>query len=377
MNLAGFVPLMVLLSAGAASNVLPAGNPLYVSGEDGYDTYRIPALLVTKSGTLLAFCEGRKGSSSDTGDIDMLVKRSKDSGATWSPQQVVWDDQENTCGNPCPVVDQDTGIIWLLMTWNLGTDRESQIIKQESEDTRRVFVSVSQDDGKTWAKPEEITGDVKEAQWTWYATGPCTGIQLERGVHQGRLIVPCDHIEAGTQKYYSHVIYSDDHGETWRLGGSTPTDQVNECQAVELADGRVMLNMRNYDRSQRTRGVSISEDGGMIWSAVRHDAALPEPICQASLIRHSLAGPAGEGTNRLLFSNPANREDRMNMTVKASHDEGETWPIARVLHEGPSAYSCLAALPDGVIAILYEAGQADPYESIVFHRFAFAWLTEG
>ncbi|MCP4643959.1 MAG: exo-alpha-sialidase, partial [bacterium] len=219
-------------SAASALQDHPQLNAVYKSGEDGYDTYRIPALLVTKAGTLLAFCEGRKGSSSDTGDIDMLVKRSEDLGETWSAQEVIWDDGANVCGNPCPVVDQETGIIWLLMTWNLGSDHERQIIAQESEDTRRVFVTCSEDDGKTWAKPEEATESTKQDNWTWYATGPCTGIQLERGPHKGRLVIPCDHIEAETKKYFSHVIYSDDHGVTWQLGGRTPTDQVNECQVV-------------------------------------------------------------------------------------------------------------------------------------------------
>ncbi len=345
----------------------PGGTAVYVSGQGGYDTYRIPALLVTKKGTLLAFCEGRRKSSSDTGDIDMLVKRSEDGGRTWGPQQVIWDDGKNVCGNPCPVVDQDTGTIWLPMTWNLGTDHEREIIAQKSKDTRRVFITSSQDDGNTWAKPEEITGSAKRENWTWYATGPCTGIQLERGAHKGRLVIPCDHIEADTKKYFSHVIYSDDHGKAWLLGGSTPTDQVNECQVVELADGRLMLNMRNYDRTKKSRALSISEDGGLTWSDVWRDPALPEPICQASFIRYSLEQD-GKGQNRLLFSNPASRDDRVRMTVRLSYDEGQTWPVAKVLHEGPSAYSCLAVLPDGGAACLYEAGKKSPYESIVFER---------
>ena len=363
-----FAICMLLFSCSLASGpAIAEANAVFTSGEDGYDTYRIPALLVTKRGALLAFCEGRRGSSSDTGDIDMLVKRSEDGGKTWGGQRTVWDDAANTCGNPCPVLDKDTGVIWLPMTWNLGTDRESEIIKQRSEDTRRVFVTHSEDDGATWTEPLEITKDVKEADWTWYATGPCTGIQLERGQHKGRLVIPCDHIEAGTRKYYSHIIYSDDHGATWRLGGSTPTDQVNECQAVELADGRLMLNMRNYDRKQKTRAVSTSDDGGMTWSDVRHDPALCEPICQASLIRYTLAGV--HDRNRLLFSNPASSDGRVRMTVRLSYDEGKSWDAGKLLHEGPSAYSCLAALPGGDAAILYEAGLAGPYETIVFQRF--------
>ena len=230
------------------------GEPLYVSGQDGYHTYRIPALAVTTKGTVLAFCEGRKNSASDTGDIDLLVKRSTDHGRTWSQLHVVWDDAGNTCGNPCAVVERETGTIWLLTTWNRGDDHESQIIAQTSKDTRRVFVTHSTDDGLSWSDPREITAEAKRDDWTWYATGPGSGIQIRHGQQQGRLVIPCDHIEAGTKRYYSHIIYSDDQGKSWQLGGSTPQHQVNECEAVELADGRLMLNMRNYDRAEEPPG---------------------------------------------------------------------------------------------------------------------------
>jgi sialidase-1 len=353
----------------------PKRTKLFVSGTDGYHTYRIPAVIVTRKGTVLAFCEGRKGGRSDAGNIDMMLKRSTDGGATWSKQQVVWDDGGNTCGNPCPVVDEETGAVWLTMTWNRGDDRERQIIDGSSKDTRRVFVACSEDDGLTWSKPREITKGAKRPEWTWYATGPCTGIQLERGEHKGRLVIPCDHIEAGTKKYYSHVIFSDDHGATWELGGSTPTDEVNECQVVELADGRLMLNMRNYYRVKKNRAVSVSSDGGMTWSALWRDASLAEPRCQASIFRYSLASDGGK--DRLLFSNPAHPDSRVNMTVKMSYDEGKTWAVAKTLHGGPAAYSCLAVLDGGEIACLYEAGDKGAYETIVFERFSLEWLTDG
>lgn len=349
----------------------PLGTPLYVSGEGGYHTYRIPALAVTNSGTVLAFCEGRKKSASDTGDIDLLVKRSTDNGASWSAQTVVWDDLKNTCGNPCTVVDRDTGTIWLLTTWNRGDDHERQIIAQESKDTRRVFVTHSKDDGKTWAAPREITTDVKKPEWTWYATGPGSGIQMEQGPSKGRLIIPCDHIEAGTKHYYSHVIYSDDHGETWRLGGSTPQHQVNECEAVELSGGRLMLNMRNYDPTKKNRQVAFSDDGGLTWKDQRFDTQLIEPICQAAIERCDI----GDGKSALVFSNPASEKERVNMTLRASFDEGRMWENIKVLYSGPSAYSDLAVLANGETACLYEAGRESPYESIVFATLFVAWPT--
>ncbi len=342
---------------------------VYRSGRDGYHTYRIPAVIVAPDGALLAFCEGRRAHGGDSGDIDLVMKRSTDGGRTWSKQVVVWDDDANTCGNPCPVVDEATGTIWLLTTHNLGVDHEAQIIRGESKGTRTVWATSSEDSGRSWAEPREITATTKLPDWTWYATGPGAGIQLRRGDHAGRLVIPCDHIEAGTGHYYSHVIYSDDHGETWTLGGSTPQHQVNECEVVELADGELMLNMRNYDRSLRTRQVAASTDGGATWTRQRHDETLIEPICQASIRR--ARWPKDEEPGLILFSNPASREGRVKMTVRASLDEGRTWPHARVLHTGGSAYSCLVALPDGDLGCFYEA---DGYRRIVFARFGPEWI---
>jgi sialidase-1 len=350
----------------------PLGQALFISGEGGYHTYRIPAITVTLNGTVLAVCEGRKNSSSDSDDIDLLYRRSTDHGMTWSRQQVIWDDGDNTCGNPCLVVDRENGIIWLLSTWNNGSDREREIIDQTSKDTRRVYVLKSTDDGVSWSQPIEITTDVKKPDWTWYATGPGSGIQLQYGPHKGRMVIPCDHIEADTKDYYSHIIYSDDHGTTWKLGGRTPEHQVNECQVVELNGGRLMLNMRNYNRSMRMRQVAISDDGGLSWKEQGFDTTLIEPICHAAIERFTW--PEQSDQNVILFSNPASRDQRRQMTVRASSDEGQTWTLQKILHAGPSAYSDLAVLHNGRIACLYEAGKENPYETIMLAEFPFTSL---
>ncbi|UCG58976.1 MAG: exo-alpha-sialidase, partial [Phycisphaerales bacterium] len=293
--------------------------------------------------------------------------------------KVVWSDRGNTCGNPCPVVDGDTGTIWLLMTWNHGDDAESAIKKNTGRDTRRVWVCKSDDDGVTWSRPVEITGTTKRPAWRWYATGPGVGIQLRKGPRKGRLIIPCDHSAVSPDDptgYNSHVIFSDDHGKTWKIGGVIGP-KVNECQIVELSDGTLMLNMRNYDRSKTARAIATSNDGGHTWSEVTHDPTLVEPICQASFLRYTIQPERNR--NRLLFSNPAHRERglRRDMTIRMSYDEGKRWPVARLLHPGPSAYSCLAVLPNGDIGCLYEAGQKHPYERIVFARADIGWLSGG
>jgi sialidase-1 len=336
---------------------------LFRAGERGYHTYRIPALIVTTRGTLLAFCEGRKHGSGDSGAIDLLLKRSLDGGKSWQSTQVVWSDGGNTCGNPCPVVERSTGTIWLLMTHNLGSDTESQILDGKGKGTRTVWLTNSTDGGASWSKPHEITGAVKKPNWTWYATGPGVGIQMKTG----RLVIPCDNYIAGSKVKQAHVIYSDDKGQTWRLGG-TVGPQCNECQVVELSDGRLMLNMRSY-RGTHRRLLAYSKDGGESWSATVEDETLVEPICQASIVGLPQAG-------RLLFSNPASTK-RERMTVRFSNDDGKSWLVARVLHEGPAAYSCLAVLPNGDVGCLYEGGDKRPYEAIVLARFLLSWLRDG
>lgn len=335
------------------------GEPIFISGTQGYATFRIPALVTTNSGRILAFAEGRVNGSSDTGNINLVMRSSDDGGKTWSQLKVIWDDNENVCGNPAPVIDRATGEVHLLMTWNLGEDHESEIIAGTSEDTRRVYVSASKDEGESWSLPREITSTVKLPNWTWYATGPCHGIQLENGKYKGRMIIPCDHIEANTKKYYSHVIYSDDGGKTWKLGGTTPQDQVNECTVAEFPDGKLILNMRNYDRTQKTRKISFSDDGGNTWSDIQPVPDLVEPICQASML-------FAETNKTLYFLNPASTDSRIKMTLKQSTDFGKTWKTKQLLNSGPSAYSDISLIGNNKLGCLYEGGIASPYENIIF-----------
>lgn len=364
--LLGLVSVFATLTTAAVEQ-----TDVYVSGSDGYHTYRIPAIIRAKDGTLLAFAEGRKSGGGDAGDIDLLLKRSRDGGRTWSAQQVVWDDAANTCGNPCPVVDEKTGLISLLLTHNPGTARERDIDAGKKEaGTRTVWLAHSSDHGATWTKPAEITATTKDPAWRWYATGPGIGIQIKHGPHAGRLVVPSDHSneEGPVAIRGSHALYSDDGGRTWKRGEPI-RPHMNECQVVELFDGKgtLLMDMRSY-RGRSQRAQSTSRDGGITWTEPKDSPALVEPICQASIV--GLENPRDSKRGILLFSNPADPKTRIKLTVRLSEDGGTTWPRSLLLHAGPSAYSSLIVLGENEAGCLYEHGDKRAYEKLTFARFA-------
>lgn len=364
----GFL-LVVALLAVSVSAAAPALKQmdLFVSGKGGYHTYRIPAIVPVGENALLAFCEGRKNSGADSGDIDILLRRSLDRGETWQDVKIVATNGNYTCGNPCPIVDSSNGTVWLLFCRNGADDVEGYITDGNAE--RTVWVTSSTDCGVTWAEPIEITKDVKKRTWTWYATGPGHGIKLRNG----RLLAACDHVNKTSKgkSGHSHIVYSDDHGKSWKIGGIVDNG-TNESTAVELADGRVLINCRNARSGAEVplgRVCAWSKDGGLSFEKAFVDEVLIEPICQAAILR--LPGE----TDHVLFSNPASGK-RDKMTLRLSRDGCKTWSVARVLNQSHSAYSDLAVAQDGRICCFYERGEKNPYQRLTFAMFNLQWLTE-
>ena len=345
-------------------------HPLFTAGTEGYHTFRIPALVRSNAGTLLAFCEGRRTGGGDSGNIDIVLKRSFDNGESWQPMQVAVSTGTDTDGNPAPVIDRDTGTIWLLFCKNFSDGAEGRIVAGEAP--RTVWVTSSKDDGETWAEPREITATTKDEAWTWYATGPCHGIQLAKG----RFVIPCDHVLGNSRNYaehgYSHLIVSDDHGETWKISGKAQPG-TNESVVVETADGGLYFNCRNYVAPKR-RAYARSSDSGDTFTEFGYEEDLIEPICQASMVRYTDANQHDK--NRILFSNPASTS-RERMTIRISYDECQSWSSGKVLHAGPAAYSDLCIDSDMNICCLYERGENRASETLSFAKFDLAWLTDG
>ena len=358
-------------------------SEVFPAGMNGVALYRIPGVVVTLKGTVLAYCEARKNSRSDWGEIEVQLRRSTDGGKTWSepkaiahkgerfegnPRKKQGGETEQTVNNPVAIVDRQTGTIEFLYCINYA----------------RCFSMRSTDDGQTWSSPVEITSIFepfrKHYDWKVIATGPGHGIQLE----SGRLVVPIWLAYGKTGDHHpsaSGTIYSDDHGKTWQAGEIAVPDEgdfgdPNETMITTLSDGRVMLVTRSVSKPNR-KLITTSQDGASNWSKPFFHDQLWEPICMASITAH----PSNPGT--LIFSNPhtvsinkntgkvnpAGRGKRQNLSIKLSSDDGKTWPISKTLQSGPSAYSDLAVLPNGDVLCLYEGDK-----TITAARFNLAWI---
>ncbi|MVO87207.1 laminin G [Streptomyces sp. p1417] len=351
------------------------------SQDPGYACFRIPAIVKTVKGTLLAFAEGRVNDCSDAGDIDLVLKRSEDGGRTWSPMRVINEGGGDTHGNPAPVVDRRTGRILLAETYNPGrTDGKNCEVPCE----RTPHLQYSDNDGETWSTPRDLSDEILPKSWnSWYATGPVHGIQLTKGRHKGRLVVTVNaETWNGSRVTENHaaLALSDDGGDTWRIG-ATDTYPISERDATfrqkpsemtltERQDGSVYVSGREQDGTDLGhRDHAVSRDGGESFTSPFSAAPdLYTPQVQGSTLRWG---------NRLLLACPGDPDRRRTMMIRSSYDGGRTWDSVdrgTVVTTDWSGYSDLVAVDDDRAGLLYEGGAVDARDEIRFARFTEDWL---
>jgi sialidase-1 len=360
-----------------------AQTPVFVSGTEGYKSFRIPAIVRAPNGDLLAFAEGRVAGSGDFGDIDIVMKRSKDKGKTWSASVVVAGYDKLQAGNPAPVVDLSDPAFpkgRLFLFFNTGNNHEGEVRKGKG--LREVWYKTSTDAGMTWTEPVNITTQVhkpKQPQvnaaydfsedWRSYANTPGHGMQLTEGPHKGRIYIAANH-SAGDPKpkgadYQAHGFYSDDHGKTFKLSETISIEGSNESTAAEISGGRIMFNSRNQKGDVRARIVAVSSDGGAKWDTTYFDQNLPDPVCEGSILTIG----KNKKQNILAFSNAADTKNRDNLTLRISFDDGKTWTQQYLVDKSKNgekdytAYSDLVQTGKKSIGILYEL---NGYQSIVY-----------
>ncbi|MBO0936369.1 exo-alpha-sialidase [Fibrella sp. HMF5335] len=392
--------LLVLLSLGVGCRPLPAQpggasvspgsspvveNVVFKNGEDGYLCYRIPAIVKSPKGELLAFAEGRKTDCGDYGDVDIVSRASRDNGQTWGPVRVVADYGEAQAGNPAPVFDLTDPAYpkgRLFMIYNTGTASEGDV--RNGKAIREVWYKASTDGGQSWSDAVNITTQVSrpnkpsvnpqyafKEDWRSYANTPGHALQIQNGRYRGRLFVAANHSEGTPQgqfrDYYAHGFYSDDHGRTWKLTPSVAYPGGNESTAAETSTGSLLMNIRNQSGDVKARLLASTPDAGQTWSGVRVAHELPDPVCQGSMLNHRLPN----GRTVLLFSNLNSQSKREKLTVRVSTDDGQTWSLGQEIYPGSAAYSDLIVQANGQIGLLYEK---DNYTQITYARFRYDWL---
>jgi sialidase-1 len=361
------------------------GNVMRAAGDDNCHTYRIPGLITTNKGTLIAVYDNRYNNSKDLQeDIDVGLSRSTDGGQTWEPMKVIMDmgeyggrpQQLNGIGDPCVLYDHNTGTIWVAALWLSGSHKDKMAWwdsapGMEPGVTGQFMITKSTDDGLSWSAPINITSQIKDPAWQLLLQGPGMGITTKNGTlifpAQFKADIGVKALDGGQYTSHSTIVYSTDGGTRWHIGtGAKPN--TTEAQVVELSDGSLMLNMRD-DLNRREKGyangraVFITNNLGQTWEThPTSNGALPEANCMASLIAADIK-VNGTMQKVLFFSNPNHNSRRAHMTIKASLDQGMTWPEEYQLElneDDGYGYSCLTMIDENTIGIIYE-GVRDIY----------------
>lgn len=344
-----------------AQNTIKVSEPinLFEKGDDGIAEFRIPSMITTIKGTVIAVCDARIDRSGDVpNNIDLVMRKLEKGSNEWTPlKRIVNFAGKHGAADPSLLQDRETGRIFVFYAFCPG---RNNITEGPNRERRHLMVQYvySDDEGESWSNPIHVDYTLREDNWQSIWSAPGRGVQLKNG----KLIIPCT-INKETKVMATILVYSDDHGETWDK--IEVAEKINEPQMVELANGDWMVNARNQMEFRQCRAVTISKDMGKTWSQPVGDRNLPDPNCQGSIIQN-IFKVGKEKKDLLVLSNNNTGKGRRNMTVKLSDDNGKTWKYKKLIHEGPSAYSCLTILPNGNIGLLYESGEKSPYEGIAF-----------
>lgn len=344
---------LLVLGLAACAGAAPSETSVVFKAKETskHPSIRIPALLHTAKGTLIAVAEGRDAPT-DQASNDLIVRLSTNGGKTWSKSDIALELGKDCINNPCLVQDAKSGRVFLFyQVFPAGLKEFGGLAPGPKGPTRIAYIT-SDNDGRSWSKPVDVTAALKPEIATTTASGPGIGIQLSKGKHAGRLIIPFNS-QGPKGSFVNWVAYSDDAGRTWKRGADVPQSrmQLNEVQVSETADGGLYLNSRQW-RGSGGRKASWSSDGGETWTPAIEDKSLPEPVCQGSLISFE-----DKGRHITLFLNPEGEpagKGRKNGTLRMSLDGGKTWAKSRLLVPGPFAYSSMARMKDGRLAVLYE-----------------------
>lgn len=364
---------LLIVATGVAvlqASAAPLTHQDLATAGSGSPYYRIPALAVTTSGTLLAAYDARPTLADLPSPIAIVMRRSVDGGRTWEPPAIVRKGEApEGFGDPSLLVDAVTRRVFLFHAAgkNQGYFGSHTGTGHDDPDILQADVSYSDDDGLTW-RHRRITSAIKNPAWGGLFAASGQGIQLRYGPHAGRLVQ--QYVVRFEGRTWAASAYSDDHGDTWRMGRLVGPD-ADENKSVELSDGTLMLNVR----ARPFRKVAFSADGGETWTGLRNEEQLTDPANNASIVRvHPDAAKGTRDARQLLFSNTESRDRRENLVVRLSCDDGATWSIRKVVEPAGASYSTLARLPDGRFGLLYERGAVS---AIVFTAFGLDWLGGG
>lgn len=360
--------------------------PVFVSGKEGYASFRIPSIIQLPNKKIIAFAEGRVNGAGDFGHVNIVMKTSVDGGKSWSALEKIVSFGILQAGNAAPVVDlldpqYPQGKIFLF--YNTGNVNEGQL--RQGKGIREVWYISSVDNGDSWTTPVNITSQVhfpngtidgrvyqNKEDWRTYANTPGHATQCLEGKYKGRIFIAANHSvgapKSNFKDYFSHGYFTDDHGKSFRISNTLDLEGSNEATAAFISNDRLILNARNQQGNTKTRITAYSYDGGEHFEKAFYENQLPDPICEGAILNVGKR----KGQTILAFVNASDTLYRNNLCLHISKDDGMRWSKKIVIESTSevskmkndfTAYADIVKVGRRKIGVLYER---DNYQQIVF-----------